>query len=261
MSTVPHQRESSSERGRWRYGFRYVPVKDARGRVVDHVQVPLTREDVLHPQEGDAIAESNAHGDDCNYLKNAFRAQLADDPSAVVFSDCGIYWGDPVLRHHSPDISVIFGVRDAQREWPSFHVAREGVRPALLIEITSPSTRSTDFRDKRPHYFRAQVPTYVIVDAREDDHRRELEIIGYRRGATRFQRMPLNDEGRLWLEAVGLWLGSESGRVACYDVERRKIADYTELTEDRHQERLRREAAEQRVYDLEAELRRHRGGA
>jgi Uma2 family endonuclease len=259
MSTVPHQRGSSSQPGRWRYGYRYVPVKDARGREIEHVQVPLTREDVLHPQEGDAIAESNAHGDDCGYLKNAFRAQLGHDPHALVLSDCCIYWDDPTLRHHCPDISVILGVRDVQREWPSFHVDREGVRPALLIEITSPSTRSIDVNEKRRHYFRAQVPLYVIVDAREDDHHRDVEIIGYRRGATRFQRLPLSDEGRLWLEVVGLWLGSENGRLACYTPESKRIGDYLEMAHGRTIAEEAAAAARQKVRELQAEIRRLRG--
>jgi hypothetical protein len=190
-----------------------------------------------------------------------------------VFSDLLIYWDIPALRHHCPDVSVILGVRNPRRDdWPSFHVTAEGVRPALLIEITSPSTRSIDFREKRPQYFRAGVPMYVILDAREDEDRRELEIIGYRRGAMRYQRLRLSDEGRLWLEVVGLWLGSENGRVACYDAQGQRIADYQEMAQGRaaaeeaaeqqhqraEQERRLREAAEQRLRELEAELRRAR---
>src|SRR5712692_5232607 len=100
MSTVPRRR-GLSPTDRFRYGWRYVPQKDAQGREVDWVQVPLTREDVLHPREGDYIVESDAHDDDCAYLKNVFRARLADDPHALVLSDCGIYWDIPALRHHS----------------------------------------------------------------------------------------------------------------------------------------------------------------
>jgi colicin import membrane protein len=288
MSTVPKRRGSPvAEPEHYRYGWRDVPRTDKRGRVIDAVRVPLTREDVLHPQEGDHIVESDAHDSDRAYLKNVFRAQLADDSHALVFADCGIYWDDPALRHNSPDVSVILNVRDADRLWPSFHVAREGVRPVLLIEITSPSTRSIDFHDKRRIYFRAQVPMYVIVDVQADDRHRHFEIIGYRRAATRYQRMPLGPEGRLWLEVVGLWLGSENDRVACYTAEGVRVANYLELAQGREaaevaaqqerqraeqerqraeqerqraeQERQRSEAAEHRIRELEAELRRARG--
>jgi Uma2 family endonuclease len=268
MSTV-RRRQGLSPADRFRYGWRDVPVRNARGRVIGSEQVPLTREDVLHPQEGDHIMTSDHHGNDCAYLRNVFRAQLASAPHALVFSDLAIYWDIPALRHHCPDVSVILGVRDPRRDdWPSFHVAAEGVRPVLLIEVTSPSTRRTDFREKRRQYFLAGVPLYVIIDAREGDDRRELEIIGYRPGPTRYQRLPLSDDGRLWLDVVGLWLGSEDGRVVCYDAQGQRIADYLEMAQGRaaaeeaaEQERRRREAAERRLRELEAELRRAQGEA
>lgn len=38
---------------------------------------------------------------------------------------------------------VIRGVR-AHQNWSTFDVAAEGVRPALIVEITSPETRMLD---------------------------------------------------------------------------------------------------------------------
>ena len=35
-------------------------------------------------------------------------------------------------------LAVIFGVRERQN-WGTFFVAKEGVRPALIIEVTSPN--------------------------------------------------------------------------------------------------------------------------
>jgi hypothetical protein len=161
------------------------------------------------------------------------------------------------------------------------------VRPVLLIEITSPSTRSIDIRDKRRLYYRAQVPTYVIVDAQGERVNRSLSIIGYHRGTTRYQRLPLSQEGRLWLEAVQLWLGSENGRVACYDAQGQQCLTYEEALQERdianlavmqerqraeqerqraeqerqraEQEQKAREATEQRLREAEAEIRRLRG--
>ncbi len=164
------------------------------------VQVPLTEEDVLHPQEGDYIVHSNLHGEDRDYLRNVFRYVLADLPGALVFSNLGIFWDDPSLRHHAPDIAVIFRAR-THHNWQRFDVAREGVRPRLIIEITSPSTRHADVVTKRDHYHRAGVEYYVIVDElpeeNEDDDVRRLQLFGFRRNTQRYRRLALDEQGRL----------------------------------------------------------------
>src|SRR5262249_34942033 len=146
----------------YRYGWRYVKRKLRNGRV-DYDQVPLTLEDVLHPAEGVFIVQTYKHDRVCTYLATVFRAGLAGDPAAVVLHDVRIAWDRPRLRPHGPDIAVIFGVREV-RDWGTFHVAEEGVRPELIVEVTSPETRSLDLRRKPGHYGRAGVPLYVIAD-------------------------------------------------------------------------------------------------
>lgn len=233
------------------YGWRDTYRVGADGRK-EYVQVPLTPEDVLHPQEGDHIMQSNAHNDDAGYLKNVFTIRLSGDATARVFSDLAVYWDVAELGHHCPDIAVVFGVRRGRRHWTAFHVAEEGVRPSLMIEITSPATRLTDLRDKRRDYFRAGVPYYVIADEQIRRGRRTFRLLGYRRGRRGYERLPLDRQGRLWLEPVGLWLGQEDGRLVCYDEQGDRLGDYTEVTQARAE-------AEQRVKELEAELRRLRG--
>src|SRR5713226_8474732 len=128
----------------FRYGWRYVRKTERNGKVTFD-QVPLTLEDVLHPQEEDCIPENPVHEKDRRYLHDVFENQLTSDPTAVTFSDCLIAWGVKGLRPHSPDISVFFGARRKYRgSKGTYYVAREKVRPALAIEITSPDTRVND---------------------------------------------------------------------------------------------------------------------
>lgn len=157
---------------------------------------------------------------------------------------------------------------------------REGARPELIIEVTSPATRNNDLNKKPDIYWRARVPYYVIVDATLDQDQRQLNIIGYKRGPRRYRQMPLDAQGRLWLEPVRLWLGQENGWVVCYDEQGRRQENYTEACESRQaaeeragaaEERAealaeraealaeRAEAAERRLQGMEAELRRLRG--
>src|SRR5262245_61906432 len=105
MSTVPERQKAS-----FAYGYREVRVRlpDGRSR---RKRVPLTLEDVLHPRFGDVHMLGDPHSQDCTYLFTVLRARYADNSSVAVFTDCGIYWDIRGLRHHSPDISVIFGVR------------------------------------------------------------------------------------------------------------------------------------------------------
>jgi Uma2 family endonuclease len=222
---------------------------------------------------------TDAHYLDCSYMHDVLSTRVADDPSAVVVSDLGIFWDIPKLKHHSPDISVIFGVR-RRRSWDTFHVAEEKVRPTLIIEVTSPATRVNDVKTKVVQYALAGVPFYVIVDARGRPEKRRITLISYRLNGTVYEAVPLDTQGRAWLEPVRLLLGvkvnPQNGvdRVVLFDPDtNREIGDYTAVhraleaevqaraeAEQAHAEAENaRVQAEARARELEAELRRLRG--
>ena len=221
------------------YGWRFVEVRRADGSE-DFEQVPLTEEDVLHPKDGDYIVHSTAHAYDLKYLSDVFEALLASRLRAAVLSDCGVDLNLPRIKHVSPDIAVFFGVAQ-QRDWSIFDVAAEHAQAALIIEVTSASTRKQDFGRKLKYYHRAGVQVYVIVDAYiENKTQRRLELIGYCFAPAGYERIPLNANGRLWLEAVGVWLGvsqnpiTGSDRVACFDpATNQEIGDYATIAKAR----------------------------
>src|SRR5438552_16124297 len=98
----PPQPPEPPESDPFRYGWRYVKHARPDGTVtVD--QVPLTLEDVLHPQEGDVIAENTVHEPERGHLTGACRTRLARLHDGHVFSDCIIDWNVPGLRNHPPD--------------------------------------------------------------------------------------------------------------------------------------------------------------
>jgi hypothetical protein len=183
----------------------------------------------------------------------------AGDGSVVVLSDCGIYWDIPGLAHHSPDLAVIFGVKRRRKEWKTFHVRRENARPALIIEVTSPKTRVTDVEDKVHEYARARVPHYVIVDADEENDRRRLTLRAYRLKGRAYEPVPLDAQGRAWLEPVRLWLGvkvdPETGgdRVALIDpAGGSEIGDYTAIRRALEQAEARADAEARARADAQA---------
>jgi colicin import membrane protein len=284
-SPAPKARPASSEPDPFRFGWRYVRKAQPGGEeILD--QVPLTLEDVLHPEVGDFIVQTDGHDSDCMYLKMTSKKRLKDDLTAAVLSDCRVDWNIPGVRPLGPDLAVFFGV-SRHINWSTFNVAKEKAKPALVIEVTSPDTRKNDVEIKVDYYYRAGVPLYVIADVTEEkDKERRIELIGYEAGPRRYKRVKPDTRGWIWLAPLRLWLGlsldPQGGytRLACFDPDTGKeLGDLTAVSEDLDRseqirqeaearaeaERVRAEAeaqaravAEERIRALEAELKRAR---
>jgi Uma2 family endonuclease len=250
---------------RWRYGWRYVRRVSANG-AVRLIQVPTTLEDFLHPEEEDFRVQTQAHDDDCLYLKCVINVRLPAD--GAVLSDCRVDWGVPGMRAHGPDIAAFRGVR-RNKDWATFYVAREKAKPLFNIEVTSPDTRLKDVETKVEHYYLAGVPYYYIVDAvHEEEFTRVLELIAYRRGKTAYVRMKPDKQGRFLIKTVGLLLGTEGGRACCFDAKTgERIGDYAAIARERQEAQQEARAAQQakaaadeQIRLLQEEIRRLRGG-
>jgi hypothetical protein len=266
----------------WRYRRRVLP--DGREELV---QVPLTLEDVIHPQEEDFRMQTPAHWDDCAYLYYVFKLRLAGNPRARVTADCRVAWAEAAgVEPHGPDVGVFLDVeRDIPKTKGTFPVEEAGARAALIVEVASnnPDTRKGDLVVKVEEYHKAGVVLYVIVNANDKADPRTLELIGYRWQPDGYERLEPDAQGRLWLEPVRVWLGVKGSQVVCYDGDTgEEIGDYTAMAQAREveaqarqaaearavaeaqareAEAQARQAAETRLRELEAELRRLRGEA
>src|SRR5262249_51522702 len=143
------------------YGWRYVK------RDGDLIQVPLTLEDVLHPQEDDVIPENTQHDEDCFTLASSFRLNPLLPAFAFVSHDLLVEWGVDGVRNHSPDIAVFVGLSRDPRPTGRLHLKQFGGRCALAVEVVSPHTRVNDVVHKFAHYWKVGVQFYVIVDQEE----------------------------------------------------------------------------------------------
>ncbi|ABU56742.1 Uma2 family endonuclease [Roseiflexus castenholzii] len=236
----------------FRYGWRFVPrptPDDPR-----HLeQVPLTLEDVLHPEVGDFIVHSDRHETDRMYLTEVLRARLESSGAAIVLSDVRIAWDIPDLRPHGPDVMVIPGIRERQN-WSTFEVAVEGARPALIIEITSPETRENDLERKVAHYARAGVAQYVIVDDMGRGRTRRLRLLDYRLEHGHYVAHPADANGRVYLAMANLWLGIEGDHVVCYDEHGIAFGNYATVVQQAAEDRARARA-EAEAREAEARAR------
>jgi hypothetical protein len=235
----------------YRYGWRYVRQIAPDGAETSE-QVPLRHEDVLHPEEGDFIVNSPAHNDNRGYLYNALRGHLAEIEGVVVLHQARIDWGVPGVRPHGADVALFLGVRRPwNRHRATFMVAEVDALPALVIEVTSPTTRAFDLDEKVLEYHRAGVAFYAIVDDCPELDPPRVRVLAYRTTPEGYVRVPPDERGWVWLEPAQLWLVGEGWRVRCYDKWGQRIRDYVEMSQGLQEANCRIQQA--------AELRRLRG--
>ena len=234
---------SAPETDPWFYGWRYVTRTEADGTETT-VQVPLTEEDVLHPQEDDFIVQNDDHTSDCYYLKTVLDGHLADRPGVHVFHDHRMDWGVEGVKAHGPDFAVVQGFPD---DWDgqrgTFCLAEYAARTLLVIEVTSPTTRKGDLDAKVIEYYRAGIPYYAIVD-RQYERGDKPRLFAYRPGEREYVLVEADAEGWLALEPIGLWLRLEDGRLVCRDASGRYLLDPLEAINALEDAETRAEEAE-----------------
>jgi Uma2 family endonuclease len=191
----------------------------------------------------------------------------------------------PSAPYKGPDFFVVLGAVDGAKKRKRWVVWREGGRyPDVIIEITSPSTKSKDTKDNLPLYSKVfRTREYYWYDEASG------ELVGYRLQGDEYAPIAPNENGWLWSEVLGVWLGvsdapflgwryrwlrfyredgslvltgEEAERLLREQAEQRAEQErlQREQAEQRaEQERLLREQAERRLAELEAELKRLRG--
>ena len=128
-----------------------------------------------------------------------------------------------------------------------------------MIEVTSPKTRRVDLGRKRDLYARLRVAEYVLYDPLGEYLRPALQGLALVGGA--YRPMPQDTDGAFLSGALGLRLRMVEGRLRLED----RATGQTLLSPEEHAaeaedrakaEREGRQRAEERVAELEAELRR-----
>jgi len=262
------------------YGWRYVPVPKADGTFSTE-QIPLTEADVLHPQEDDFIVHNDIHDDITAYLKNAFKWRLAGQPGAMVLHDHRIDWQVEGIEPHGPDVVVLF---EAPPDWDrtrgTYPVLDQGARPILVVEVTSPSTRSCDLGEKVSEYYLAGVPRYVIVDVKAVAGRAIIRLLDYRPTSEGPVLVMAKDPTRTWIPELNLWIAIQGEGIACLEPDGEAVGNYLEIarlaeesearaaaaealaqveSKRAYAEKARAEAAEARIRELEEQLKRRNG--
>jgi hypothetical protein len=79
-------------------------------------------------------------------------------------------------------------------------------------------------------YHDAGVPFYIIVDRKRPEG--PPTILAYQRTPRCWIPLPVDDQGRVWLESLGIWIGTRDNRVVCYDgATDQELGDYTAISQ------------------------------
>ena len=166
-----------------------------------------------------------------------------------------------------PDLLIAFDVDPELYEASNgYIISEQGKPPDFVLEVASRSTADTDTGAKRADYARMLIPEYWRFDETGEHH--GARLAGDRLVGNVYEPMPIDelpdDVLQGYSPALNLLLRWEHGALAFYDpATERHIVTYEDLQERVNQERATRleaearaNAAEARIRQLEAQLRR-----
>lgn len=209
--------------------------------------------------DGQPMSETPQHRKNLTWTIETLDAWFALEEMIYISGNMFIYYvpGDR-LRHISPDVFVVWGIRKiVVPERRRFLLWEEGKGPDLAIEFTSESTREEDIDDKFAIYQNTlKVQEYFLFDPLGDYLQPSLK--GYRLHGGKYRQIrPV--EGRLPSKVLGLHLESDDWLLRLYDPARRQwLLTPPEERESRRREETARRRAETAQRRAEAENERLR---
>ncbi len=164
------------------------------------------------PSEDDVPMETAWHRSQMNLLIDSIDAHWAARSDFYSGGNMFVYFSPNQERgehFRGPDFFVVKGVpRFKKRDtWTTWDEGGRG--PDLIVELLSPSTRTTDLGIKKDTYEQVlRVPEYFCYDPVD------LSIRGWRLDAKgRYAPIAPNADGRFWSEQLRLWIGRWDGAV------------------------------------------------
>ncbi len=176
---------------------------------------PSHRRTVEYPtSDGKPMAETDVHRKDMVDLIESLTSYFAADPGVYVSGNLLLYYVEGDKRKHiSPDVFVVKGTHKADRLHYLLWEEKRG--PALVIELTSPSTRAEDQRKKLALYRDIlKVPEYFMFDPLQQYLKPSLQ--GYRLIDGVY--VPITPvDGRIPSEELGLHLERDGQKLRLFD--------------------------------------------
>jgi Uma2 family endonuclease len=172
-------------------------------------EVPL---DDLIFDDGEPL-ESNRHRIAMNALIRSLQQAWADRNDFFTGGNMFVYFNQSQLRNQDfrgPDFFAVLNV-DGSKQRQGWVVWEEGGRyPDVIVELMSPSTAQKDVGIKKEIYEQVfQTVDYYVFDPFES-----ASLQGWHLEPDQgYQELVTNEQGWLWCETLGFWLGKWEGTI------------------------------------------------
>jgi Uma2 family endonuclease len=157
--------------------------------------------------------ETNRHRNAMNVLINSINQAFASRNDFFAGGNMFIYYSSAQVRNRDfrgPDFFVVLNI-DGSYPRQGWVVWEENGRyPDVIVELMSPSTAQIDTGAKKELYeqvFRTR--DYFVFNPFDPDSLQGWSLDA----ADRYQPLTPNEQGWLWSETLGLWLGTWSGTI------------------------------------------------
>ena len=222
---------------------------------------PLPPEDLIF-DDGEPL-ESNRHRIAMNVLIQTLQQAWSHRNDYFAGGNMFIYYSSTQARNRDfrgPDFFVVLNVEgDRSRQgWVVWD--EEGRYPDVIVELMSPSTKKVDLNEKKTLYEEVfKTRDYFVYDPFDAN-----SLQGWRlNGNLRYQSIVPNEQGWLWCERLGMWLGTWEGTLQretapwlrFYDGEGLVLLPEEAERRRAEAERQRAEAERQRAERLAARLK------
>jgi len=219
------------------------------------------------PTEDGIPLETNWHRIQMNLLIDSVHYHWRDRHDYFAGGNMFIYFSFEQARnrdYRGPDFFVVKDV-DGEQDRKAWVVWEEGGRyPNVIVELSSPSTLDVDLGPKKALYERTfRTPEYFCYDPDS------AQLVGWRLEAGHYVDLEPNEQGWLWSEELGVWLGTWQGefqRVTAtwlrfYDNEGELVLTLAEAEAQRADREAWRAKLEAHRAEIEARRAPRRGGS
>jgi Uma2 family endonuclease len=171
---------------------------------------PILRRDLVF--EDDEPMESTDHRDFMNNLIYLVRSSFGVPNHYFVAGNAAVYFSTSQIKNKSfkaPDFILVKNI-DGTKHREGWIVWEEGYKfPDLIIELLSPSTEDNDLGPKKDLYEQLfRTPEYFVCDPFDPDR-----LQGWRLNNGVYVKITPNENGWLWSEELGFYLGYWKGSI------------------------------------------------
>ncbi len=152
--------------------------------------------------------ESNRHRIAMDVLIRSLQQAWSDRNDYFVGGNMFVYYSRTQARNRDfrgPDFFVVLNVEGTRSRQGWVVWDEEGRYPDVIVELMSPSTRNVDMGEKKNLYERIfKTRDYFVFDPFDPN-----SLQGWRLDMNfRYQPLVANEQGWLWCETLGFWLGT-----------------------------------------------------